>query len=282
MQLAPDQVSGYFRDGFLVLPALYCAAEVAVLQAETQRLSEVMSDCVKRERSGAARSILRVHETDGETASAAFRALTRTPRLVQPVTQLLGDDQVYIFHTKINVKAAFEGGIYSWHQDFGTWRSDGLRAPLPITAMVMLDDATELAGCLYFAPGSHQDGDVAHEEDHALGALNRLSADRRQQTRVLEARRPVPIVGVAGTVVLFHSNLVHGSGHNMSPWDRRQIYVVYNPVANKPSAVESPRPDFVCSRNCMAIEMVSDADILSTVGGSTAGKAPLTLGAACD
>ena len=242
MRLSSQRASDFERDGYLLLPRLFTAAEVATLRAETDRLSAVEADCIKREKSGAVGSILRVHESDGPTRSASLRALTRTHRLMEPVLQLLGDSEVYIYHTKVNFKAALEGGIYSWHQDYGTWRRDGIPAPCPVTAAVMLDDVEEISGALYFAPGSHRHGEVIHLEDPGIGALNPLSVDRRHLTRLLEARKPVPIVAPAGSVVLFHSTLIHGSGYKMSPRDRRQIYIVYNPVANKPLPVEQRAP----------------------------------------
>ena len=262
MQLNPQQVTDFERDGFLLLPRLFSVAEVATLRAETDRLSGVDAEYIKRERNGTVRSILRAHESDGATQSASLRALTRTPRLMEPVVQLLGDPQVYIHNTRIDFKAAFVGGIHSWHQDYGTWRRDGMQAPRPITAMLTLDDAEEIAGALYFAPGSHRHGEVIHMEEMGSGALNPLSVERRQLARLLEVRKPVPVLGPAGSVVLYHSNLIHGAGHNMSPRDRRQIYIVYNPVANKPLPVEQPRPDFDCSRNHTPITMGRDEDIL--------------------
>ena len=265
MQLNLQQFSDFERDGYLLLPRLFSVAEVATLRAETDRLSALDAEGIKRERSGTVRSILCTHESDGATRSASLRALTRTPRLMEPVVQLLGDSQIYIHHTRIDFKAAFEGRIHSWHQDYGTWRRDGMKAPRPIIAMLMLDDAEEIAGAMYFAPGSHRHGEVIHRKELGAGVLNPLSVERRQLARLLEVRKPVPVLGPAGSVVLYHCNLIHGSGHNMSARDRRQIYIVYNPVSNKPLPVEQPRPDFDCSRNPTPIAMGRDEDILMAI-----------------
>ncbi len=62
-----------------------------------------------REHTGGVRTIFRVHETDGPTRSQPFRAMVRTPRLLRPVQQVLKDDGVYVYHTKINTKPAIEG-----------------------------------------------------------------------------------------------------------------------------------------------------------------------------
>ncbi len=52
---------------------------------------------------------------------------------------------------------------------------------------------------------------------------------------------------------------------NMSARDRRQIYIVYNPIANKPLPVENPRSDFDCSRNPTPIAMGHDEDIFTVM-----------------
>ncbi len=263
MHLTPEQVERYDLDGYLVLPARVTPDEVAALRREVARLAPIQCPAIKREHNGMARSILRAHEADGDTASPAFHALARLPRLLGPAAQLLRDDSLYIYHSKINVKPALYGGIYSWHQDYGTWQRDGTPDSGITTAMVMLDDAQEIGGALYFVPGSHRAGGAAHLEDPQSHALNPLSVERAALLNILTAREPVPIVGPAGTVVFFHSQLVHSSGHNMSPRDRCQVYIVYNPVANRPRPVANPRPDFVCSRNTAPIAATDDGALLA-------------------
>lgn len=72
---------------------------------------------------------------------------------------------------------------------------------------------------------------------------------------------PVPIVGKPGMGVMFHCNCLHASGHNLSPTDRWQVYVVYNPVANKPRDVENPRPDYVRSVNFAPISADEESSL---------------------
>ena len=107
---------------------------------------------------GPVKALFAAHETGGATASAAVRALALSPRVLGLARQVLDDEALYLHHNKINLKAAVEGSAWPWHQDFGQWQLDGIAAPRMATVMVMLDDATELGGCLYFLPGSHRRG----------------------------------------------------------------------------------------------------------------------------
>src|SRR5438552_4097163 len=146
MRMTDAQLAQYQRDGFLIFPALFSTTEIAALRSETARLSAIKADTVVREHSGGVRSIFRVHEDDGATRSAAFRAL-------------------------------------------------GFPAP-------------------------------------------------------------------AGTCVLFHCNLLHASGHNLSAEDRWHIYISFNACANAPQFTPQSRPDWVVSRNTKPLPVETDDAIL--------------------
>src|SRR5918993_3891180 len=155
MRLTQAQSERYERDGFLVLPGLFAPPEVAAMREELRRIQGIDTDHLVRERSGGvAKTIFRVHEADGPTASPVFRAAAHAPRLLQPAQRLLGDEALYIHHTKCNLKTAIDGSVWQWHQDYGSWRQDGVPAPDMTTALVMLDEPTEMGGCLYISPAA--------------------------------------------------------------------------------------------------------------------------------
>lgn len=250
MQLDEQQIARYRRDGYLVLPDVFDAAEVAAFKADLKRIQAVDTDHLVRERlGGEAKTIYRVHEADGPTASPPFHRAVRSPRLLRPARQLVGDEALYIHHTKCNLKTAIDGSVWQWHQDYGTWRRDGIREPKLTTALIMLDEPTEIGGCLYFIPGSHTVGPLEPSFDESTGYKFWVVPKPMLLEIMAGHPAPVAITGRPGTVVFFDCNLVHASGHNLSAHDRWQVYVVYNPVTNRPEAVPEPRPDYVRSRN---------------------------------
>jgi len=242
MKLTPDQLRAYAQDGFLILPALFSPDEVSAMKDDLRRIQDIDTDHLVREKTGGiAKTIYRVHEADGPTASAVFHAASRAPRLLEPAQQLLDDSQLYVYHTKCNLKTAIDGSVWQWHQDYGTWRRDGVPAPGRTTALIMLDEPTEMGGCLYFIPGSHREGNLEPIFDES-SAYKFWVVPKTQLLEIMErSSEPVPIVGPPGTVVFFDANILHASGHNLSRHDRWQIYVVYNPVTNRPTAVANPR-----------------------------------------
>ncbi len=250
MELNQAQRTQYERDGFLIMPGLFAPDEVAAMKADLRRIQTIDTDHLVRERNGGvAKTIFRVHEADGPTASPVFHAAARTPRLLSSAQALLGDDALYIHHTKCNLKTAIDGSVWQWHQDYGSWRRDGIAAPDMTTALLMLDEPTEIGGCLYFIPGSHQVGNLEPELDETTSYKLWAVPKAKLVSIMANSPEPVPIIGPPGTVVFFHCNILHASGHNLSRFDRWAIYYVYNRVANRPGDVADPRPDYVRSRN---------------------------------
>lgn len=265
MQLTPEQLAAYQRDGFLVFPDLVSGAEIDILRGEVARLREIDAEGTVREGAGGApKSMFRMHESDGAGASPAFRALSRTPRALGVAQQVLGERDLYLHHSKVNVKAAIEGSVWPWHQDYGSWMLDGIQRPDLATFMVMLDDATEMSGCLYLLPGSHRWGrtDAYFDTSTAYKVWSVKPEDMKR--RMAESPPAVAIAGKAGTCAIFHCNLMHASGHNLYYKERWQAYFCYNPCANRPADVPNPRPDYVRSRNWAPMQLVADDAVLAS------------------
>ena len=262
MHLSRPLLEQFHRDGFLVFPGLFSKAEIAALRQETARLSQIRADTVIREHTGGVRSIFRVHETDGATRSGAFRALVRTPRVLGPVRQALGTEEVYVYHTKINTKPAIEGTVWMWHQDYGSWMRDGCLRPDMGTFAVMLTDSSEMNGALYVIPGSHKRGRIEPYYDENT-SYKFWAVPKQAVISVLnDSPPPVPVVGPAGTAVVFHCNLLHASGHNLSAEDRWHIYISFNACANAPKFTTESRSDWVVSRNTEPLPIEDDGGIL--------------------
>ncbi len=266
MRLTQDLKAQFDRDGFLLFPGLLDPREVASMRREIDRLQGVEDECVVREgEGGVVRTLFRVHEPDGATASPPFGAFARTPRALGLAQQVLGDDALYLHHTKINMKCAVEGTVWPWHQDFGSWHFDGIARPDLVTLMVMLDEADAFSGCLHFLPGSHRSGRIPPRWDRTTAYGFWALPSETVREACARSARPVAIAGKPGDAALFHCNLFHASGHNLSTTDRWQAYFCYNTVANRPRDIDIPRPDYVRSRNWTPLESADDAAVLAVV-----------------
>src|SRR5664280_1699171 len=61
---------------------------------------------------------------------------------------------------------AFEGDVWQWHQDYGTWqRDDGMPQPRAMNIAVFLDEVMPINGPLLLIPKSHKQGVFAAGHD---------------------------------------------------------------------------------------------------------------------
>ena len=266
MQLNKSQLEDFDRDGFLFFPDLFDKKEIEILLSEVERLAKINANSIIREgNEQTPKILLQVHETDSATASEAFRQLACSPRALGLARQVLRDDALYLHHSKINMKAAIEGSTWPWHQDFMSWKLDGIARPDMVTVLVMLHEATPMNGCLYFVPGTHRLNRLDPRYDTST-AYQFWAADTATMREVMAKHAdPVAITGRAGSAVVFHCNLLHASGHNLSPFDRWHAFLSFNTVANQPHKVDNPRPEYVRSTNWTPLILGADQPIVESV-----------------
>ena len=256
-----DQLARYARDGFLVWPRLFSAAQVTALLAEMERLAAAADrsrdDVIVEPDSDAVRSLFRLHHD-----SDAMRTLAADPRLAAAARQILGDD-VYIHQSRVNFKPAFEGKSFPWHSDFETWHvEDGMPRMRALSVSLFLTRNTEHNGPLMVIPGSHLRyvrcvGETPPE--HFKQSLRKQAygvPDRDSLTRLAADHEIVSCTGEAGTVVMFDCNLMHGSSANITPMPRHNVFLCYNSVANRlvePFGGTAARPLFLAERDVAVV-----------------------------
>jgi ectoine hydroxylase-related dioxygenase (phytanoyl-CoA dioxygenase family) len=101
----------------------------------------------------------------------AQRHYLRRPVMKLPPVQIAQFNRDgYMYQFKINGKMAFEGDVWQWHHDCGTWLNDDkLPTKRAMNGVIFLDDVTEHNGPLMLISGSHKQGVVdAKHEDYAM------------------------------------------------------------------------------------------------------------------
>jgi L-proline 4-hydroxylase len=252
MRLNEQQIAVFEEQGYLFFPDTFDPAEVAVLRAEVPGIFAQERDEVWREKDGkAVRTAFAAH-----TYNEAFARLAAHPRMVGPVMSLV-DGPVYVHQFKINGKEAFDGDVWQWHQDYGTWaRDDLMPEPRAMNIAVFLDEVTEFNGPLMFIPGSHKDGTLKAGHDLATTSYPLWTLDKATITRLAEQGGIVAPKGAAGSLLVFHSNLVHASAPNISPWGRTIVYVSLCHVDNH--IRQFKRPVWIAHRDFTPIEPLED------------------------
>lgn len=224
-----QQQQAFAIDGFIILRQCITATEARALGDEIDGLHERMASDplsgarVSWEDGTGPRRIVQL--MDSELVSPGIEALTRDPRLLDPVASLLGDD-VLLFHSKLMMKSARHGGVTPWHQDWGYW-SRHSREPSHVNAMLAIDAMDDDNGCIRFVVGSHQRGPIAHHRDPTRTAFH-IGLPEPGPDEVVEAVHLQP-----GDVVLFGALVVHGSQANRSGRPRRANTFAFDRPGNR-------------------------------------------------
>lgn len=265
MKLSETQVQEFEERGGLFFPELFSRAEIAALTGGLSELLARRGPEIVREKDGsdAVRLVFGAH-----AFQEAYRRMSLHPRVLEPVRQLLRDE-AYIHQSRLNPKMDFAGGLWTWHQDFGTWhREDGMPEPNCVMTAVFLDDATAVNSPLLVIPGSQHHG-ISDDVTPEAGAQGYtvMEIDRGVVRRYAESAGIQALTGPAGSVAFLHCNIVHGSAPNISPYRRAIWYLNYNAVSN--ACTGKKRDWHHCNRDFTPLRPLGD-DCLSALAGQAA------------
>ena len=242
MDLTATQKASYERDGFLLYGALLSAEEVETLRQQIDTLASgehpnadqigvrleaaaqegKLEDVARRDKVW---QLLDPHRYDEGIFNHASN-----PRILDIIAELLGTDDIKLFHTQTLMKPAFHGSRVSWHQDSAYWTS--VEPPSLVSCWTALDDATEANGCVQMLPGSYKKGLWPHDRSDFLHAQG------------IDPSQAVPVVVKAGGCSFHHSLTVHGSGENRTAHRRRGLVTSYMRADSKWIGDSDKKPEF--------------------------------------
>ena len=237
--ISDQDVARYQRDGYIVVPNVVSADEVANLQRVTDEFLQA---------SRKASEHTDVFDLEpGHTASQPrlrrikmphlqhplYAGMVRHPKIIAVLQRLWGPN-VRFDLSKLNLKAAGFGSPVEWHQDWAFYphTNDDLAA-----VGIMIDDFTEDNGSMLVIPGSHT-GPIYdhHAKGHFVGGIDPASSG-------IDFSKAVMCTGKAGSITVHHVRLLHGSSANVSGKPRRFLLHQYRaadawPLIHPPTAWE--------------------------------------------
>ena len=257
MNITKEQKEVFDKEGYLFFPSIFSQKEVQNLLHAVPQLYKIREEYNFREKgSDAVRTNFAAH-----LYSTPFAKLARHPRMIQPVEDLL-QEKLYMHQFKINGKMAFEGDVWQWHQDYGTWFNDDLMpSARAMNVAIFLDEVTEFNGPLLFIPGSHKKGIIKAKHDLTTTSYPLWTIDNdliRQLVDRAGGRKGgiVSPQGPAGSMIIFHSCLVHASSNNLSPFNRISVYLSLCAVSNHIRRFK--RKEYIAHRDFTPIESLPD------------------------
>ncbi|MFB8418893.1 ectoine hydroxylase [Streptomyces albidoflavus] len=253
-----SDLQSYDDNGFLAVEELITPEEVGVYRAELDRLVAdplIRADerAIVEPKSEKVRSVFEIHKI-----SEVFAGLVRDERLLGRARQILGSD-VYVHQSRINVKPGFGASGFYWHSDFETWHAeDGLPRMRAVSVSIALTENYDTNGGLMIMPGSHRTYvgcNGVTPKDNYKRSLQMQDAGIPSDEVLTEFadRHGIKLfTGKAGSATWFDCNAMHGSGDNITPYPRSNVFIVFNSVENaaeEPFAAPVRRPEFIGARD---------------------------------
>ncbi len=220
--LSADQIRDYTENGFLMLPSFFSDEQMhqmlEVARAD-RKLLEESNDRLDR-LGKVSRLSLRY-----DLQPSIYSAYARHRAIGQPMQQLIGGE-IFHYHHKMMLKEPHIGGAWEWHQDYGYWYSNFL-CPDMASCMIFVDRATKENGCLQVLRGSHKLGRLDHGK-----AGDQTGADLERVEVICNGLETVYCEMEPGSLLFFHSNLLHRSDANESSESRWALICCYSASTN--------------------------------------------------
>lgn len=211
--LSEKQRAGFERDGFVTLPGVLDAAEVAYYTTMVNGVYE------REGRAGHITAGAAMHRLSAVHTCPELAPLVDHPSVLGPVWSLLGWN-VHVYHSHIDVHPTVpvdKPFRFEWHQDGGRQNRELETDPRPrlsVKAVYWLSDVSRPGrGNLKVVPGSH--------------LTNRIDGPPDRSTPWPDPRGAVEVMAEPGDVVLFDRRIWHARSDNHSGVTRKAVFFGY-------------------------------------------------------
>jgi ectoine hydroxylase-related dioxygenase (phytanoyl-CoA dioxygenase family) len=225
VQLTPEQIEFYHREGYLVLPSISTPEEIERMRKIYDRLFETragreegnqfdLGGTDEEGKTAVLPQILNPTKYAPELAEGLFRAngLAIAKQLLGPEAAAGGEHAI--------LKPARIGAETPWHQDEAYWGADFDYNSFSL--WMPLQPATMENGCMQFIPKSHKGDIVPHRsinDDPRIHGLEMLQNP--------DPATAVPCPIPAGGCTIHHNRTMHYAGPNRSDIPRRAYIMIF-------------------------------------------------------
>jgi ectoine hydroxylase-related dioxygenase (phytanoyl-CoA dioxygenase family) len=242
--LNADQLATYHRDGYVLIPNAFSAAEVDRMgQAADEMLELLINSSIAvgtvnprlllRTRRDGKQTVLKVQPLND--ISDYLRDVSEDSRLLQPMRDIMGAEPILmeekllykqVLPDPVPIQARPDDDAVDIHHDWGAYRAQDYPTDT-MSSAINIDELTSEKGTLRFFPGSHLkefplELNYSHLDSERIGEVV-------QALGVSSLDDAVDIVAPPGSVLIFHGLIVHYSGPNRTDEPRRLMIYSHHP-----------------------------------------------------
>lgn len=216
--------------GYVLIKSLFTESEVASARdwLAAQDSSKLVKTWTESEPGVPLAIYSVIHEEENPVGKVAIDS-----RITRVASEIMAEE-TYIWSSKVNMKAAWCGAVEYYHQDFVYWRDRGYPSDRMLSCMVFFDPHGLRNAGLHLFPGSHKHGLIDHEPFINVNGLSKWMIPPKTLDNLNKSHGIEVIEAQPGDALFFHTSLVHGSSHNISPQRRMICLVQMNTSSNQP------------------------------------------------
>lgn len=239
--LTNEQLNQFEQDGYLILEGLFDAEEVKRMQEEANYIIKlIINSSLANERRS--RRLDWMQLADGtqlvrkiqpiNDLSLFLSQVSEDARLIEPMTQIMGCKPV-LMEEKLNYKQPLTSKVegldirsgddrFPIHNDWAYYAAQDYPQTI-LSSAISMDECTVDNGPLHIWPGSHKIH-LEHEK---------CDIGLQVKSGLIYPDGGIDILAPAGSVMLFHSLLVHNSRPNQTNAPRRLMIYSHYPSTSK-------------------------------------------------
>jgi ectoine hydroxylase len=229
--LTQEQRASFFRDGYVHLPGFVPRDWLTLLNAalaesieKSRAVAETDKDYVLAPGHTRKSPRLRRLNYAADNHPVFWDFASRSP-LVDVVADIVGP-HVKFRESMVNFKWARGGDEVKWHQDTSYLYTNSS----PVVTLTSLDEVTDDQGPLLVVPGSHKKKVFRRFDNQGRWSGSISDADLKE-VGIENARA---LRGLAGSVTVLHTYVVHGSKRNESDRSRPLLICGYEAADSMP------------------------------------------------
>lgn len=216
MNIKKNLLDDYNKNGFVLIKNLIKSKDLIEINKRLKYLSRVQNDGRGLSEPGTKKSLIHSIHHD----KVLNEIIQKKSWYNEISCKLLNSKNIYTWNAKSNLKHRWIGSVEYYHQDFIYWKGLGFKSSNMLNCMIFIDNHSHLNAGLWVFPGS-QNHMYKHEKFLNINSLQKYFINPKILDKINKIYPAISIKAQAGSCLFFHSKLVHGSSHNISPINRK-------------------------------------------------------------